>query len=360
MANVGLDLMATALLVGAVSSNNGETQRSASHGKKRRNAQASGSLVLHAGASVLRPDTVSARSLSFAKSAETTVDVPPEPDKYTQVWSTWTGEAKHSCTIERDLEANNILVVDGIGRPVNGRYEVIGSRNSMRMWRKVGWNGPYISFIRETERVPPKIKRHPLPRICSCATSLCMLAVFALCMWGIIALVVKLLSLPSWCGECEVYSFLVALVVCPAISSFICCCYCCGACLCFDSNKQDHLKSITKVKDYTRKVEDTKKVVLRERGYAASRTAAAVAPSPRKGRKSGGSRRRPTPSAPPPPLDSVATCVVCIDAPPTHCFSPCGHKAICEDCASHPPSASGWKKCPVCRNQVSAVIRIFE
>lgn len=140
MADVGLDLITTVLLVNAVSSNNnGETAEERIAREKAAERKRAGRWYI----TQVRPDTVAARTCSFMKSAETTVDVPPEPDEYTQVWSTWTGEAKHSFTIERDLEANNILVVDGIGRPVNGRYEVIGSRNSMRMWRKVGWNGPY-------------------------------------------------------------------------------------------------------------------------------------------------------------------------------------------------------------------------
>ena len=352
-----LEILGTVLLVNAISnsSNNGETAEERIAREKKAERQRAGRWYF----TPVRPDTVPARQLSFVKSAETTVDVPPEPNEYTQVWSSGTGKANHSITIERDLEANNILVVDGHGRNVDGRYEVIGSRNSMRMWRKVGWNGPYLSFIRNTEQVGPKIKRHPLPRFCTGPTSLCMLAVFALCMWGTIALLVKYFS-ASCIDSCDGMAWLLALVTCPAASSCICCCYCGGACLCFDFNKQDRLTSLADAKEFNRKKEDIKKVVLRERGYVASRTAAAAAPSPRKGRKSGGSRRRPTPSAPPPPLDSAATCVVCIDAPPTHCFSPCGHKAICEDCASHPPSAAGWKKCPVCRKEVSAVIRIFE
>ena len=316
-----LEILGTVLLVNAISnsSNNGETAEERIAREKKAERQRAGRWYF----TPVRPDTVPARRLCFVKSAETTVDVPPEPNEYTQVWSSSTGKANHSITIERDLEANNILVVDGHGRNVDGRYEVIGSRNSMRMWRKVGWNGPYISFIRETERVPPKIKRHPHPRICSCATSLCMLAVFALCVWATITLVTDLVTK----DDLAYGIWLLALFACPAASSCICCCYCGGACLCFDSNKQDHLTSLADAKEFNRKKEDIKKVVLRERGYVASRTAAAAAPSPRKGRKSGGSRRRPTPSAPPPHLDSAATCVVCIDAPPTHCFSPCGHKA---------------------------------
>ena len=46
-------------------------------------------------------------------------------------------------------------------------------------------------------------------------------------------------------------------------------------------------------------------------------------------------------------------CVVCMDAAATHALVPCGHKCVCESCASR------LSTCPTCRTPVQAHLRIF-
>jgi ankyrin repeat protein len=59
--------------------------------------------------------------------------------------------------------------------------------------------------------------------------------------------------------------------------------------------------------------------------------------------------------------DVVPTCVICIDAPRTHAFVPCGHLCVCLDCASLPEMRGGTcgKTCPVCRQKSFLVMRIY-
>lgn len=47
-------------------------------------------------------------------------------------------------------------------------------------------------------------------------------------------------------------------------------------------------------------------------------------------------------------------CVICLDQTSTHLISPCGHKCVCADCSEQ------LKDCPLCRNAIERIIRVFE
>ena len=50
-------------------------------------------------------------------------------------------------------------------------------------------------------------------------------------------------------------------------------------------------------------------------------------------------------------------CIVCMDAPRTHSFTPCGHHCACKACAENVMRRD--KKCPYCRVQAESIQRIF-
>ena len=51
-------------------------------------------------------------------------------------------------------------------------------------------------------------------------------------------------------------------------------------------------------------------------------------------------------------------CVVCLAAPHTHLFVPCGHKCLCETCAGKLPKQK--LTCPLCRGVAQMIIRVHE
>jgi len=53
--------------------------------------------------------------------------------------------------------------------------------------------------------------------------------------------------------------------------------------------------------------------------------------------------------------DDSKLCVICMDADKTQVCVPCGHRCLCAECAD----ANKPDKCPVCRADVSVVIRVF-
>ena len=80
--------------------------------------------------------------------------------------------------------------------------------------------------------------------------------------------------------------------------------------------------------------------------------------------------------------DEANCCVVCLHKPAQYACVPCGHVALCDDCMSHfvdreePDDASmeeellifdrdlctdtlKWKECPVCRRNVTDVLRLY-
>lgn len=53
-----------------------------------------------------------------------------------------------------------------------------------------------------------------------------------------------------------------------------------------------------------------------------------------------------------------ANCCVCHDEPRTHMFVPCGHQAVCEDCAKE-LSRRRLGLCPICRKDIKDCYKIF-
>jgi hypothetical protein len=59
-----------------------------------------------------------------------------------------------------------------------------------------------------------------------------------------------------------------------------------------------------------------------------------------------------------------AACIVCLDAPRTHAYVPCGHFCVCFSCAKRQAkqrytTASAHSSCPVCQQPSTRVMRIF-
>ncbi|KAF1792767.1 Zinc finger, RING/FYVE/PHD-type [Phytophthora cactorum] len=50
-------------------------------------------------------------------------------------------------------------------------------------------------------------------------------------------------------------------------------------------------------------------------------------------------------------------CVICFDGPQEAVCVPCGHNAVCMDCAQELLDTT--RLCPVCRQQVREVIRLY-
>jgi endogenous inhibitor of DNA gyrase (YacG/DUF329 family) len=54
-------------------------------------------------------------------------------------------------------------------------------------------------------------------------------------------------------------------------------------------------------------------------------------------------------------------CIICMSAPPTHAFIPCGHRTLCTSCANTRAVTSSFnKKCPTCRANYKSLIQIFD
>lgn len=58
-------------------------------------------------------------------------------------------------------------------------------------------------------------------------------------------------------------------------------------------------------------------------------------------------------------------CVICMDAPKTHIFSPCGHQCVCGACAHelqehHEKEGGGELRCPVCRKGCWGTMQVFK
>ena len=49
-------------------------------------------------------------------------------------------------------------------------------------------------------------------------------------------------------------------------------------------------------------------------------------------------------------------CVICLAEPRSHAFVPCGHRCVCTACAEDSRSA---RKCPMCKGEVSQIIKIY-
>ena len=55
------------------------------------------------------------------------------------------------------------------------------------------------------------------------------------------------------------------------------------------------------------------------------------------------------------------TCVVCLNAPKTHIFDPCGHMCVCEACAQRVMSVTGHVpgRCPLCRHPAQKTMKVI-
>ena len=57
-------------------------------------------------------------------------------------------------------------------------------------------------------------------------------------------------------------------------------------------------------------------------------------------------------------------CVVCLSITATHACVPCGHKCVCEQCAAAATATAAASfsnnRCPLCRSNVSSIIRIYD
>merc|ERR1719310_1911008 len=51
-------------------------------------------------------------------------------------------------------------------------------------------------------------------------------------------------------------------------------------------------------------------------------------------------------------------CCVCMDARKDAVLTPCGHKAMCVQCAEALKARE--RRCPVCRQHIGGVVRVFE
>eukprot|EP00980_Cylindrotheca_fusiformis_P029785 scaffold23850_cov117-Cylindrotheca_fusiformis.AAC.1 len=57
-------------------------------------------------------------------------------------------------------------------------------------------------------------------------------------------------------------------------------------------------------------------------------------------------------------------CVICMENQKTHAFVPCGHLALCENCAARPAYASTSSgnqliRCPICRKKSAMIMRVY-
>lgn len=56
------------------------------------------------------------------------------------------------------------------------------------------------------------------------------------------------------------------------------------------------------------------------------------------------------------PADDAELCAVCLDAPRSHAFVPCGHMVVCGGCSA----GLKGKACVMCRAPAIAIIKIFK
>mmetsp|Transcript_1411 Transcript_1411/g.1871 ORF Transcript_1411/g.1871 Transcript_1411/m.1871 type:complete len:297 (+) Transcript_1411:74-964(+) len=54
--------------------------------------------------------------------------------------------------------------------------------------------------------------------------------------------------------------------------------------------------------------------------------------------------------------DDLSKCIVCLTNNKEMIMVPCGHKVLCQQCSKQ----SQWKECPVCKTNVTTVLKVFE
>ena len=71
----------------------------------------------------------------------------------------------------------------------------------------------------------------------------------------------------------------------------------------------------------------------------------------------------PSCASPAPPAESEepdgpdSLCIVCMAAPQSHAFVPCGHNCVCGDCSDAIMARTG--ECPYCRKTAIMAMRIY-
>jgi len=53
--------------------------------------------------------------------------------------------------------------------------------------------------------------------------------------------------------------------------------------------------------------------------------------------------------------DTGMECIICLDESRKYALLPCGHFCLCENCVARVPN----NKCPVCRNEIQDILRIY-
>ena len=53
-------------------------------------------------------------------------------------------------------------------------------------------------------------------------------------------------------------------------------------------------------------------------------------------------------------------CVVCMAAPNTHAFVPCGHRALCEECNAAEAAEKRLGACPKCCQPFTSIMRVYD
>ena len=52
-------------------------------------------------------------------------------------------------------------------------------------------------------------------------------------------------------------------------------------------------------------------------------------------------------------------CVICLDKPKDSCFYPCGHQCLCFECGERFRKEARHQVCPICRNRVKDIIKVY-
>ena len=55
--------------------------------------------------------------------------------------------------------------------------------------------------------------------------------------------------------------------------------------------------------------------------------------------------------------NNFGNCAICLDAPRTHVFVPCGHMCACQECSSK--VIRKQRKCPICKQNSTQAIQVF-
>jgi hypothetical protein len=116
--------------------------------------------------------------------------------------------------------------------------------------------------------------------------------------------------------------------------------------------KVDALVAMREAEDVERAIQASKNNSKNDRRRASRVGGAREAQA--KAERSWGGLRRASPAPAPAPAPESDECVICLSEAATHVVVPCGHQALCANCAPEQ-----LDKCPVCRGPSTQVIRVF-